>query len=358
MKRVITAVNNKKIIEKISKNKNFKIIFNNLEYREGILEVIEKIKNIDVIIISELIPGEISIEELIKKIRKINKKIEIIFILNKNDLEKINKLKELKINKIYIEDKNNEKIKNKINILKINNEKIKNKINIIKKNTKKTKNKKIINIFGKNKSGKTTIIILILNYLLKNKEKILIININKRIEKYYLKKIKIINNNKFIRINKYEKNLYNIEKNMDLIFCTKYKQIKNNFEEFKKMYDYILIDNMENEKIQMEYFFNKEYIKNILVIDSEKLGMSELQRLTKKLKKYEQNEHKSLHIIENKYKVSSVSPALIKEIFEKEIEIHEIYKKRYYKKILEKFLQNKKIKINKLLELKIQKLLK
>ena len=344
MKRAITAVNNKKIIEKISKNKNFKIIFNNLEYREGILEVIEKIKNIDVIIISELIPGEISIEELIKKIRKINKKIEIIFILNKNDLEKINKLKELKINKIYIEDKNNEKIKNKINI--------------IKKNTKKTKNKKIINIFGKNKSGKTTIIILILNYLLKNKEKILIININKRIEKYYLKKIKIINNNKFIKINKYEKNLYNIEKNMDLIFCTKYKQIKNNFEELKKMYDYILIDNMENEKLQMEYFFNKDYIRNILVIDSEKLGMSELQRLTKKLKKYEQNQYRSLHIIENKYKVSSVSPAVIKEIFEKEIEIHEIYKKRYYKKILEKFLQNKKIKINKLLELKIQKLLK
>lgn len=351
MKRAITAVNNKKIIEKISKNKNFKIIFNNLEYREGILEVIEKIKNIDVIIISELIPGEISIEELIKKIRKINKKIEIIFILNKNDLEKINKLKELKINKIYIEDKNNEKIKNKINILKINNEKI-------KKNTKKIKNKKIINIFGKNKSGKTTIIILILNYLLKNKEKILIININKKIEKYYLKKIKIINNNKFIKINKYEKNLYNIEKNMDLIFCTKYKQIKNNFEELKKMYDYILIDNMENEKLQMEYFFNKDYIRNILVIDSEKLGMSELQRLTKKLKKYEQNQHRSLHIIENKYKVSSVSPAVIKEIFEKEIEIHEIYKKRYYKKILEKFLQNKKIKINKLLELKIQKLLK
>ena len=339
MKRAITAVNNKKIIEKISKNKNLKIIFNNLEYREGILEVIEKLKNIDVIIISELIPGEISIEELIKKIRKINKKIEIIFILNKNDLEKINKLKELKINKIYIDDKNNEKIKNKINILKINNE-------------------KIINIFGKNKSGKTTIIILILNYLLKNKEKILIININKRIEKYYLKKIKIINNNKFIKINKYEKNLYNIEKNMDLIFCTKYKQIKNNFEELKKMYDYILIDNMENEKLQMEYFFNKDYIRNILVIASEKLGMSELQRLTKKLKKYEQNQHRSLHIIENKYKVSSVSPAVIKEIFEKEIEIHEIYKKKYYKKILEKFLQNKKIKINKLLELKIQKLLK
>ena len=229
MKRVITAINNKNIIEKISKNKDLKIIFNNLEYREGILEIIEKIKNIDVIIISELIPGEISIEELIKKIRKVNKKIEIIFILNKNDLEKINKLKELKIDKIYIENKNGKKIKNEINILKIINKKVENKINISKIN-----NNKIINIFGKNKSGKTTIIFLIINYLLKNNKKTLIININKKMEKYYFKKIKIINKNKFVKINKYEKNLYNIEKNLDLIFCTNYRQIKNDFEKFEK----------------------------------------------------------------------------------------------------------------------------
>ncbi len=353
MKRVITAINNKNIIEKISKNKDLKIIFNNLEYREGILEVIEKIKNIDVIIISELIPGEISIEELIKKIRKVNKKIEIIFILNKNDLEKINKLKELKIDKIYIENKNGKKIKNEINILKIINKKLENKINISKIN-----NNKIINIFGKNKSGKTTIIFLIINYLLKNNKKILIININKKMEKYYFKKIKIINKNKFVKINKYEKNLYNIEKNLDLIFCTNYRQIKNDFEKFEKMYDYILIDNMENEKVQIEYFLNKDYIKNILVINSEKLGVSELQKLAKKLNKYEQNQQKSLHIIENKYKLSSISPVVIKEIFNKKIEILKIYKSRYYEKILEKIWKNRNIKINKLLESKIQQLLR
>ena len=353
MKRVITAINNKNIIEKISKNKDLKIIFNNLEYREGILEVIEKIKNIDVIIISELIPGEISIEELIKKIRKVNKKIEIIFILNKNDLEKINKLKELKIDKIYIENKNGKKIKNEINILKIINKKVENKINISKIN-----NNKIINIFGKNKSGKTTIIFLIINYLLKNNKKTLIININKKMEKYYFKKIKIINKNKFVKINKYEKNLYNIEKNLDLIFCTNYRQIKNDFEKFEKMYDYILIDNMENEKVQIEYFLNKDYIKNILVINSEKLGVSELQKLAKKLNKYEQNQQKSLHIIENKYKLSSISPVVIKEIFNKKIEILKIYKSRYHEKILEKIWKNRNIKINKLLELKIQQLLR
>lgn len=353
MKRVITAINNKNIIEKISKNKDLKIIFNNLEYREGILEIIEKIKNIDVIIISELIPGEISIEELIKKIRKVNKKIEIIFILNKNDLEKINKLKELKIDKIYIENKNGKKIKNEINILKIINKKVENKINISKIN-----NNKIINIFGKNKSGKTTIIFLIINYLLKNNKKTLMININKKMEKYYFKKIKIINKNKFVKINKYEKNLYNIEKNLDLIFCTNYRQIKNDFEKFEKMYDYILIDNMENEKVQIEYFLNKDYIKNILVINSEKLGVSELQKLAKKLNKYEQNQQKSLHIIENKYKLSSISPVVIKEIFNKKIEILKIYKSRYHEKILEKIWKNRNIKINKLLELKIQQLLR
>ena len=130
------------------------------------------------------------------------------------------------------------------------------------------------------------------------------------------------------------------------------------FEKFEKMYDYILIDNMENEKVQIEYFLNKDYIKNILVINSEKLGVSELQKLAKKLNKYEQNQQKSLHIIENKYKLSSISPVVIKEIFNKKIEILKIYKSRYHEKILEKIWKNRNIKINKLLELKIQQLLR
>ena len=73
-KHIIVALNEKKIINKIDKK-----IFNykSVQYREAILEILYKTKNIDYIIIDEKISGEISIEELIKKIKKINNKIII-----------------------------------------------------------------------------------------------------------------------------------------------------------------------------------------------------------------------------------------------------------------------------------------
>ena len=68
MKKVILAINNKKIIQKIKQNKEVEII-NNVQYREGILEILDKEKNISKIYIEEKIPGIISIEKLIEKIK-------------------------------------------------------------------------------------------------------------------------------------------------------------------------------------------------------------------------------------------------------------------------------------------------
>ena len=161
MKKVIIATNNKKIVKE---NKDIKI---NVHYREAILEILEKDKKIDDILIDENLPGIISMEKLITKIRKINSKIEIKIILEKQNAEKELKLKKLNVNNIYI---------NKIN-----------------KTSKNKKENKIIAISGNKKSGKTTIINLILIYLINKNKKILLINLNKKIEKEYLILIKIKN---------------------------------------------------------------------------------------------------------------------------------------------------------------------
>ena len=91
MKKIITAIDNPKLNEELKKENNFKIMCKDIQYREAILEVLEKYKNIDIIIISEKIIGEISFDKLIENIKLINEKIKIIFILEtENDyLEKI-----------------------------------------------------------------------------------------------------------------------------------------------------------------------------------------------------------------------------------------------------------------------------
>ena len=107
MKKIITAINNPKLNEELKKENNFEIVCKDIQYREAILEILEKNKNIDLIIISEEILGDIKFEKLIEKIKQINEKIKIIFILEKenNYLEKI--LIKNNINDIYYNNKIN-----------------------------------------------------------------------------------------------------------------------------------------------------------------------------------------------------------------------------------------------------------
>ena len=121
-KKAITAIENKKLLKNIKKNNNIKFIYKNIQYREAIIEILKKEKDIGIIFISEDIPGEISIEELINEIKLINKKIEIIFFLNKKNKNKEEKLKKIKVNKIYYIKKINNKFKIDYKFCIINNE--------------------------------------------------------------------------------------------------------------------------------------------------------------------------------------------------------------------------------------------
>ena len=199
MKKIITAIDHPKLNEELKKEKNFEIIGKDIQYREAILEILENNNEIDLIIISEKIPGEISLENIIEKIKIINENIKIIFILEKEntELEKIlikNNIKDIYYNnKIKLKDLvqiiNKKEINMEEEIIKLkkiieqqnyNKKKEKNlityfnfinkKMEIIKKQIKEKFNKKeikdqysnssstIITFSGNYKSGKSTFI--------------------------------------------------------------------------------------------------------------------------------------------------------------------------------------------------------
>ena len=153
---IITAINNSKIISELKYNKKINIISNDIQYKEGILEILEKNKNINYIIFYENLNGQIKIEELINKIKKINNKIKIIIILDKKDL----------IKEEYL-------IKNKIKFIFKENISAKNILEILfNKN-------KIFAITGANGSGKTITTLILCELLNKYKnKKILIVEDN------------------------------------------------------------------------------------------------------------------------------------------------------------------------------------
>ena len=107
MKKIITAINNPKLNEELKKENKFEIICKDIQYKEANLEIIEKIKDVDIIIINEQIPGQINLEDLILKIKEINSKIKLIIILEKENLEIEKMLIKNKIKDIYYNNKIN-----------------------------------------------------------------------------------------------------------------------------------------------------------------------------------------------------------------------------------------------------------
>ena len=127
LKQIITAINNNLFSEELNKSEDIKLVNKDIQYREGILEALEKNANIDILIISEKLPGNIEFENLIEKIKEKNENINIIFILEKENFKIRSILKKYNINNIFFNNEIN--INNLINII----ENKKNNINEIEK---------------------------------------------------------------------------------------------------------------------------------------------------------------------------------------------------------------------------------
>jgi len=267
IKNIITAIGNPILNNELNKIEKIKIINNDILYQDGILEILDSEKEIDFLILSQLLQGNYILEELIEKIKEKNKKIKIIIILENIDDELENILNKkgvyriiynnnVEINdiiKIINEDekmeKYNEEIRKEIEELKeyiINNKKY-------KKNTKKI-------IFGKINNNKLNI---------NNKSK-------NNIENKIIKNNNKINiKNKYIKIlkNKILDNIFNKLNKNNLI----HKIIKNNSNKLNQNKIISILGNSGSGKsvfsILLANYLKKDFNK-ILIIDFDVLNNS------------------------------------------------------------------------------------
>ena len=262
--QILTALGIPYLYEEIKKELN--VFKTDIQYREGIIEVLKNNNDINIIIIYEKVLGEIGFDELIDKIKIFNNEIKIIFILeNKNEeLEKL--LIKKNIKKIFYNNEINFKqfiyeIKGinsfDNNSLKIENEKLK-KI-IIEKNYELKRIKNEINKLNnvKNKNEKI-IIISKFNYY--------------EIKKYKKKINNKIKNNKieFLQIKKINSKIKNYDKIIILLYA-EINEIKNIISLINKLNNNFFIENkkinlliIKNKKINIEII--KNIFKNNLII--------------------------------------------------------------------------------------------
>lgn len=160
MKKIITAIGNKNLNEKLKTEEAIEIIGKDIQYQEGIFEILEKERNIDFLILSEKIVQKLNIIQTIEKIKLINRNIKIIFVLEKKEEELENVLISKGIYKIIYH--NQIEIKELIHFINNEtsneNEELKKEINNLKKliieNAKKSN---IVNIGEKSAKSKLKI---------------------------------------------------------------------------------------------------------------------------------------------------------------------------------------------------------
>ena len=359
MKKIITAIGNEILNKKLKKENDFEVIIEDIQYKEGIIEYLEKENNIDILIISELLPGNIELKELIEKIKNINSNIEIIlFLENKNtelenylyakgiynifynnqiEIEEIIKIinnKNIEINNELKEIKQMllEKQKNKKNNKKIILNKL---INIFNKKQKyDLKEEKIISVTGTNGVGKSIFTINLANSLSNNKNKILIIDFDilnnslhtiLGIKKYSQKIRNKIKNNNLLKEIKIEELIIKINSKIDLVsginllFDSKYKisseKVKNILSKLKEKYEIIIIDT--SSECFLDY--TKEIIKNsnlnIFILEANLLEIKKAKNLLNIYINNWEIPQESINILFNKYNENSIDISILKKIF-------------------------------------------
>lgn len=356
MIKIITAINNPKINEELNNEKDIQVIGKDILYKEGILEILEKKIKINYIIINSEILGEITLNNLIKKINEKNKKIKIILLIKTKNNEIKNNLNNKIKNNIILNNKILFKKNKKINNIKIiKNKKEKNIIKIFyddKIDTKDLKlilndeeknrdffqkkeqksQKKILVFLGNKQVGKSMTIALISLILEQKGYKILILELNKKESDILFMFGKKVEKEKLIS---------KIKNNIDLI-CNK-SILKNNLiNKIEKNYDYILI---EDNFLNYNFWKNKKIIS---IINSNLLDIKNTKNIIEK------NEIKNIYILINKYNKYSIYEEIIKNILKNKIIGKIDYNEQYENLINSNFKISKK-EINNILE-KIEKL--
>ncbi len=365
MKKIITAIGNPTLNVNLKKENEFEVMSEDIQYQEGIFEFLEKEPNINFIILSELIPGNLEIKNLIEKIKLINNNIQIILFLEKENKELENYLYAKGINFIFY---NNEiEIKEIVQIIKTNQKEENNdlkkeivelkklleekneKSNVILENTlkkekliniynkffsrKKTlkeKTKEIICVSGTSGAGKSIFTVNLAKSI--NKNKILIIDfdvLNNSLHtilgvKKYSEKIinKMENKSNEIKI---EELIIKINSKIDLIsgvnllFNSNYKinneKIKNILDTLAKKYNVIIIDTSSECFLD----FTKEIMKlsnlNIFISETNLLQIKKAKKLLNIYINKWKIPIKSFYIIFNKYDVNSIDFSILKNIF-------------------------------------------
>ena len=370
MINILTAILNENINYKLKEYEKINIKYDDIQYEEGLIEILENDSNIDILILNSIFYKNIISKNLMKLINKettiiliklkeevYEYKDNVIQIENRNEDEMINEIINIISNKFEVEIN---KVSS-INYLKEENEKIKNELEMLKKIIEQKKEKKlfekikdfkkskeikegnidkksikkgnIILFTGVPKTGKTVISSVVAENLSKD-NKVLLIDVN-----FKEKDLITLFNKKKFNEKEDENILIKINDNLDLLsdldivikdfrtdISSKLDILLN---QLLYKYDYLIIDfNLENENFIFEYILNKAD-KIFILIEGDLLNLKESKKAFEKITNVINK--KTIQIIINKNNSRFIEKEVIENILNVKISMLIDYSNKFIK---------------------------
>ena len=370
MINILTAILNENINYKLKEYEKINIKYDDIQYEEGLIEILENDSNIDILILNSIFYKNIISKNLMKLINKettiiliklkeeeYEYKDNVIQIENRNEDEIINEIINIISNKFEVEIN---KVSS-INYLKEENEKIKNELEMLKKIIEQKKEKKlfekikdfkkskeikegnidkksikkgnIILFTGVPKTGKTVISSVVAENLSKY-NKVLLIDVN-----FKEKDLITLFNKKKFNEKEDENILIKINDNLDLLsdldivikdfrtdISSKLDILLN---QLLYKYDYLIIDfNLENENFIFEYILNKAD-KIFILIEGDLLNLKESKKAFEKITNVINK--KTIQIIINKNNSRFIEKEVIENILNVKISMLIDYSNKFIK---------------------------
>lgn len=323
--KIITAIGNKSINEKLSKYVS--VVSKDIQYQEGIFEILEEINDINEILLNPEIMGEYDFEELIEKILEIKSNIEIAIFSNSIDSLNLNFLNSKSIYKIYPNnefgyDKYLDKFKYP---QKISSENIKKEIKDLKENiTLKSKKKhfiheefsankenKIIMVAGSSNVGKTVFSSMFAKFLSEMKKKTLLIDYD--LNSFDLKTL--MGNYSSGKVSKGLKYIDFLNVSKCDVNSFPHEEIFKNIDSLKENYDFIIIDTSSMINSNYRKMILEISDKIIFLIEPNLLGIKKAKSILEIfIHDFYINENK-INIILNKVNKFEIDNHILDEIF-------------------------------------------
>lgn len=306
MRKILTAIGNPMLNQKIKELKNYEVLLDDIESDEELLEILEREENVEILFLCKNIIVHYSMENLIQMIRKLQENLFIV-LFNADNSEEI------------VKEDENLKFYHTLDLDLVDFEK---NLPAVKVTPIQNYSSRIIAISGAGGIGKSTFSTFLAQNVENKNLKTLLVDFD--LDENHIKTILKLKKNPESK-GSIKNMIVNVNKNLDVLYNLKnifpdkedvnFFMLQKIMNELKKEYQLIVIDtssNVENDYTKRIFYHSQ---KIIFLVEPNILGIKKARNMLEVIENDWKIANEKINIVLNKTNMYEISENIIAELF-------------------------------------------